>query len=146
MKQTEVEYKVNVLGSQAPNREKYQKQLDELIKLALSGDLLPIELTDISEQLTIARKKYTTSKVSPETRKLASEKAGQTRKAQAEVHILRQEVISKFQIVSKSLWEAVFPNPNDPKVIGARTYWKEEVYPMLKAKYPLANELFIKHF
>ena len=146
MKQTEIEYRVNVVREEAPKREKYQKQLDELMKLALSGDLLPIEIADISEQLTIARRKYITSKVSPETRRAAGLKGAESRKAQKEAHILKREVEAKFQISYRSMWDAVFPDKNDPKIIDARAYWSAEIFPMLKAKYPLANEDFIKYF
>lgn len=133
------------MGQEAPKREKYQKQLDELMQMALSGDLQPIEIRDISEQLILARRKYTTSQRDPETTKLAAQKGVQTKKAQAEVDKLRIEVLKKYRVVFDNMWDSIFRHRAMmyPKFREADEYWMQEIFPKLKEKYPSVDKIHL---
>ena len=125
------------------------KALSDLLQMASDGSLSTDDIRDITKKLTSARRKGLASKVSPETRKSAAEKAKQTKKLNIEVGKLKKQTFDKFNISTTERAKALFKNDlsaeTEKKVQQAQKYWNSKIYPMLKKKYPLVDEYRYKN-
>lgn len=139
----------NMKKVKAQLSEDKDKALSDLLQMASDGSLSPDDIRDINKQLLSARRKGLASKVSPETRSSAAEKGKQTKALNIELKNLRNKLSDKFDISTGERMKILLQNPlsreTEKKSQQAQKYWNSKIYPMLKKKYPLADEYLYKN-